>query len=161
MAAALGEALPQATVINLLAYAARFIQTYQNLFVLAMAMAGLALLAGILLVANAVSLAMLDRRYEIGVLKTVGYSRSHVLTTLAVEYSSISLISCVVGLLAVRIFLWVVALSNPMAGSLLVLSPLAIVLIVLCGVGLPLLTILGVTWGPTRVSPLLILNDRG
>ncbi|MDD5369896.1 MAG: FtsX-like permease family protein, partial [Anaerolineaceae bacterium] len=161
VAAALGAALPGATVINLMAYATRFLQTYRNLFVLAMAMAGLALLAGILLVANAVSLAMLDRRYEIGVLKTMGYSRRHILTSLAVEYSSVSLMACSVGLLAVRIFLWVVGLSNPMAGNLLVLTPLATALIVFCGVGLPLLTILGVTWSPTRVSPLLVLNDRG
>lgn len=66
--------MPESSVINLVAYATRFIQIYRNLFVLAMAMAGLALLAGILLVANSVSQAMFDRQHEIGVLETVGYS---------------------------------------------------------------------------------------
>ena len=159
-AARLGAALPEATVINLIAYATRYIQAYQNLFVLAMAMAGLALLAGILLVANSVSLAMLDRRYEIGILKAVGYSRQHLLATLAVEYSLVALLACAAGLAAVRIFLWVVSLANSMASSLLVLTPGAAGLIGLCGVGLTLLTVLGVTWGPTRVSPMVVLNER-
>ncbi|RPI21387.1 MAG: FtsX-like permease family protein, partial [Chloroflexota bacterium] len=159
IAARLGAALPEATVIDLVAYATRYTQTYQNLFMLATAMAGLAFLAGVLLVANSVSLAMLDRRYELGILKAVGYSRLHLLATLAVEYSLMALLACATGLAAVRIFLWVLALANHLAGSL-VLTPGAAGLIGLCGVGLTLITVLGVTWGPTRVSPMAVLNER-
>jgi hypothetical protein len=58
-------------VVNLVAHAARFALAYRNLFNLAVSMAGLALLAGVLLMANSVSLAVLDRRYDIGVLKAI------------------------------------------------------------------------------------------
>lgn len=158
--AALGEALPGATVINLEAYAARFSQQYHNLFVLAVAMAGLALLAGVLLVANSVSLAMLDRRYEIGVLKAVGYSRLHILTSLTVEYSLVALIAAAAALAAVQIFLLVLGMLNGLAGSLLVLTPQAVLSIGLCGLGLPLITVLGVTWKPTQAPPVVLLNER-
>jgi putative ABC transport system permease protein len=156
----LGAALPGVTVINLPAYAARFTQAYRNLFVFAVAMASLAILAGILLVANSVSLAMLDRRYEIGVLKAVGYARRQVLFTLVVEYSLVALIATGAGLLVVQIFLTVIAMMNDLAGSLLVMSPIAAGAILLSGVVLTLLTVLAVTWRPVQVSPVIVLNDR-
>jgi putative ABC transport system permease protein len=156
----LGKALPQATVIDLRAYATRFIQIYKNLFVLAVAMSALALLAGVLLVANSVSLAMLERRYEIGILKTLGYSRRHVLTALGVEYSLIALIASLAGLLVVRGFLFVVGLGNPLAGSVLRM-PLPLTGGILAGaVGLILITVFFVTWQPLRMPPGLVLNER-
>jgi putative ABC transport system permease protein len=157
----LGKSLPDATVVNLLAYATRYIQVYKNLFVLAVSMAALALLAGILLVANSVSLAMLDRRYEIGILKTLGYTRRHILVTLGVEYSMIALIASAAALLVVRGFLFVVGLNNPLAASVLQLSlPLAAIILI-CGAGLIWMTVLAVTWRPTQVSPGFVLNERG
>lgn len=160
LSARLGSALPAATVLNLVAYRTRFLQANQNLFVLALSMAGLALLAGVLLVANSVSLAMLDRRYEIGVLKAVGYARLHILFTLAVEYSVLALIATLSALAAVQVFLLVVAAINDLAGSLLVLSPLAALGIGVLGVGLVLVTVLAVAWHTTQVAPAAVLNDR-
>jgi putative ABC transport system permease protein len=160
VSASLGEALPQATVINLQAYATRFSQAYWNLFVLATAMAGLALLAGVLLVANSVSLAMLDRRYEIGVLKAVGYSRWHILATLAAEYGLVALIPTFAALTVVQGFLVIVRHVNKVAAGLLSMPPQVAALIGLVGVGLTLLTVLAVAWRPTQVSPVVVLNDR-
>ena len=160
ISARLGETLPQAMVINLVAYAARFTQTYHNLFVFAVAMAGLALLAGVLLVANSVSLAMLDRRYEIGVLKAMGYSRAHVQFTLVVEYTLVGLLATAAGLGVVAIFLSFVALANPMAAAFLRMPPLSALGIGAAAVALTLVTVLLVTWIPTRVSPAVVLNDR-
>jgi putative ABC transport system permease protein len=157
---ALGEAVPEGIVINLLAYIARFTQAYNNLFVFAVALAALALLAGILLIANSVTLAMLNRRYEIGVLKAIGYARRQVLFTLVVEYSLVALIASGTGLLGVQCFLWIVKAANNLAGSLLVISPLAAVVILASSISLALLTVLWVTWKPTQVSPVVILNDR-
>jgi putative ABC transport system permease protein len=82
---------------------------YHNLFVLGVAMASLALLAGVLLVANSVSLAMLDRRYEIGVLKAVGYSRGQILFSLVIEYTLLAVVASAAGMAAVRVFLWILA----------------------------------------------------
>ncbi len=157
---ALGAALPQASVVSLVAYTARFMQTYQNLFVLAVAMAGLALLAGLLLVANSVSLAMLDRRYEIGILKTVGYARRQILAIFGVEYGVVGLLATGAGVGVVQVFLWGLALVNQLASGLLQMNLLSIVMIALCGIGLTLLTAAGVTWEPTRVSPAAVLNER-
>lgn len=156
----LGEALPEATVINLVAYAARFTRSFHNLFLLAVSMAGLAFLAGVLLMANSISLAVLDRRYEIGVLKAMGYASRHVLGTLMVEYGLIGLVAAGTGLLLVKALLWLMAMSNPLAGILLVLSPGVAAAIGLATLALTLITVLVVAWESTRVPPLVVLNDR-
>ncbi len=159
-AAALGAALPDATVINRVAYAARFTSAYHNLFLLAISVTSLALLAGALLMANSVSLSVLDRRYEIGVLKAMGYTRGHVLLTLVVEYAIIALVAGAAGLVCVRAFLWLVGMQQPMAARLLVLTPAASAAVLFGTLGLALLAVLAVVWKPTRVSPLVVLNDR-
>lgn len=160
VSAALGSALPDAVVINLPAYAARFTQIFRNLFIFAAALAGLALLAGLLLLANSVSLAMLDRRYEIGVLKSIGYARWQILQTLVVEYGLVALIACGAGLLSMEIALLVGSLLNALAGSLLVMTLPDAGLILLGSVGLTLLVVFGVTWRPMQASPVVVLNDR-
>lgn len=160
VARALGEELPQATVMNLVAYAARFTSQYHNLFVFAVSMASLALLAGVLLMANSVSLAVLDRRYEIGVLKAMGYSQWHILVTLMVEYALIALVAAGAGLLLVRGFLWVVGMQNPLAANLLIMTPAASAAVLLFTLGLTFFAIYAATWKPIRVSPLVVLNDR-
>lgn len=160
VAAALGEALPETTVIDLVLYAARFSQIYQNLFIFAAAMAGLALLAGVLLIANSVSIAMIDRRYEIGVLKTVGYRRGHILWTLVVEYSLVAVIASAAGLGLVQLFLAFMRAANPIAAILFTMPLHTTTLIGLACVGLTLITVLLVTLQPTRVSPVVVLNDR-
>lgn len=161
VSAALGVALPQATTLNYDAYLTRFIQQYRNLFSFAVVMAGLALLAGILLVANAVGLAMINRRYEIGVLKAVGYTRAHILTTVVMEYSLIAVIATVTALGAVKIFLMVLGAMNDLAGEILTIGWDLAGGIGLACVGLTLLTALIAAWGPTRVAPVVVLNDRG
>jgi putative ABC transport system permease protein len=160
MTQALGELLPQATVINLVAYAARFTRNFHNLFLFAVSMAGLALLAGVLLMANSITLAILDRRYEIGVLKAMGYASRHVLGTLMVEYGLIGLVAAGAGLLLVKGFLWLATLNNPLAGSLLALSPEMAAAIGMATLALTLFTVLVVAWKSTRVSPLVVLNER-
>jgi putative ABC transport system permease protein len=156
----LSEALPEATVINRAAYLARFTDMYHNLFWLAASMAGLALLAGVLLVANSVSLAMIHRHHEMGLLRALGYSRWHVLTMLMVEYTLMAVIALAAGLGVVRGYVWLVGLQNPMAGALLAISPQTAGLVTLTTLGLTLLAVLLVTWNPTRVSPLVVLNDK-
>jgi putative ABC transport system permease protein len=158
-AAALRADLPHATVVNLEDFAARFMISYRKLFVLPLVMSGLALLAGFLLVANAASLAMLERRYEIGVLKTVGYSRRQILSIFAVEYGLVGLLATVTGVLLIQGMLALLAGANRMPASLLMLSLPSMALIAFCGIGLTLLTALGVAWKPTCVLPVTVLND--
>lgn len=159
-AADLTAALPQATVVDLMAYAARFMQSYQKLYILAIALSGLALLAGILLIANSVSLAMLDRRYEIGVLKTVGYSRRHILAVFVVEYGIVSALATGAGILLIQGLLALLAMANHLPALTVLMDLPSMAVIAFCGVGLTLLTVLGVAWEPTRVSPVFVLSER-
>lgn len=156
----LGKNLTGATVINMVAYNARFTRQYHNLFLFAVSMASLALLAGALLMANSVSLSMLDRRYEIGVLKAMGYAHRHILIILVVEYALVTLVATGTGLLLVKGFLWLVGMQNQIAGSLMVLTPLAAGSVILLAVSLTFVAVLAVTWKPSLVSPLVVLNDR-
>ena len=114
----------------------------------------------LLLVANSVSLAMLERRYEIGILKTVGYSRRQILSIFAVEYGLVGLLATATGMLLIQVLLAVLAVANHLAASVLLLNVRSLVLIAFCGVGLTLLTVFGVTWDPTRVPPVVVLNER-
>ncbi|NMB89242.1 MAG: FtsX-like permease family protein, partial [Chloroflexi bacterium] len=159
-AADLGANLPQATVLNLTAYAARYMHSYLRLVPLPLAMAGLAMLAGLLLVANSVSLAMLDRRYEIGILKAMGYTRRHILSTFAMEYGLASLLATATGVLIIQGLLAVLAAANHAPASTLLLTLPSLALAAFSSVGLTLLTVLGMAWNPTRVSPTLVLNER-
>ncbi len=156
----LGIALPQSIVLNTLAFFERYVATYHNLFIFALAMASLSLLAGILLIANAVSLALIHRRYELGVLKAVGYARRHILGVLALEYTFVALAAGILAVIAVQIFLVVMGLINSQAANLLQLNwPIALGGI-LAGVLLTLLTVLIVTWRPSQDSPVVVLNQR-
>jgi putative ABC transport system permease protein len=153
----LGQALPEAIVINRYAYMNRFAQNYRNLFVFAVAMAGLALLAGVLLVANAVSLGMISRRYEIGVLKAVGYTRSHILRMLAVEYSLSGIIAAIAGVIATVLILVITAALNDTAGNILTLNWSTAALMPVVTVLLTLLTVLIAAWKPTQLPPVTVL----
>ncbi len=127
----LGIALPQAIVLYYLAFFERFVATYHNLFIFALAMASLSLLAGILLIANAVSLALIHRRYELGVLKAV---KAWPAATFWACWPWNTPLwppgSYILAVIAVQIFLVVMGLINFRAASLLQLNwPIALGLI--------------------------------
>jgi len=153
-ARALAAELPQATVINLASYAGRFMQGYQKLFILPLLTAGLAILAGLLLVANSVSLAMLDRRYEIGILRVVGYTPGQILSVFALEYGLASVLGAGAGICVVEASLALMALVTG-AGASLILLPLPfLALIGLGSTGLTLLIVSAIAWKPANAWPL-------
>jgi putative ABC transport system permease protein len=157
---ALGNALPQATVIDLKSYASRYMQAYQRLYALPIAMAGLALLAGLLLLANSVSLAVIDRRYDIGIFKTIGYARGQILSMFAVEYGLISLLATGVAIIVVQGFLALLALTQSLDPAVLLMNAPSLVIAASCGIGLSLATVIWVAWSPTQVSPAVILREQ-
>jgi putative ABC transport system permease protein len=156
----LGKALPQTTLLSMPEFQARYVRQYQNLFAFVAVMAGLAILAGILLVANSVSLAMLDRRFEIGVLKSIGYSRGQVLFSQVVEYTLMSVVVTLTGLGLIWGMLGLAGLASNLFASLLVLKPETAAVIALISVGFTALTVLWATWKPSNASPVFVLNDR-
>ncbi|MRR28858.1 FtsX-like permease family protein [bacterium] len=156
----LGKALPQTTLLSMPEFQARFMIQYNNLYVMVAVIAGLSILAGLLLVANSVSLAMLDRRFEIGVLKSIGYSRWQVLTSQVVEYTLMSVVAIFTALILIWGMLALTGMLNEMLGSMLMLKPGTAGLIALIGIGFTTLTVLWATWKPCNASPVFVLNDR-
>ncbi|MDQ2715763.1 MAG: ABC transporter permease, partial [Chloroflexota bacterium] len=70
----LGAIVPNATVQNLADLGVSLAQQLNSLLDVLVAVASLSMLAGVLIIANAVALAMLERRRELGILKAVGYT---------------------------------------------------------------------------------------
>lgn len=159
--------LPNATVIDLVEYSARFLDNVRNLFVFIGVIAGLLIFAGGLLIANSVNLAMLDRRYEMGVLKAVGYSRRHIQGILMVEYSLIAAIATFAGIAVVSAVLGLISIFSgtdgsffPAALQLMRLSLPSMLEIIFITIGFVLLLVFFITLRPTQVSPIVALNDH-
>lgn len=155
----IGEAFPDSMTLTRTDISAEMNRTFNNLFGLAMAMAGLALLAGVMLVANVVSLALIERRYEIGVMKAVGYTRRHILTLLGLEYGLVGFIASVMGILGVQAAIIFITVIEGAAIGLLILHPLMALSILAIGMLLTLVTALTSAWKPAGVRPLHILNQ--
>ncbi len=118
--------------------------------------ASLSLLAGVIIIANAVALAMLERRRELGILKSVGYTSSTILGEVLIENG-------IVGGTGALLAMLLVTLATGLLGSLVFNSTfgvswyIAIGLIV--GIGLLAMVVSAlVAWGATRVRPLEVLR---
>jgi putative ABC transport system permease protein len=154
---ALNAALPQALAITDVSFNDSLTRAVYNQFLFVVAIAGLALLAGAVLIANTVGLALVERRRELGILKAVGYNSGQVLRTILLEHSVLGVISGVAGIMSV----WLaIALANRQEiGLELALGPLPALAIVAVAVGLAGSSALVVAWRPTHVRPLAVLRD--
>lgn len=151
----LQQAAPDAIVLNLDDFLTQFEQILNNILLMLTAIASLALLAGIIIVANAVALAMLERRRELGILKAVGYTSGRVLTGVLIENALTAGLGGLLGMAPVSL---AVVFFNRQAGvSFSVGAPIAIA-VVLGVVLLTLLTTTLVAAGAVRVRPLEVLR---
>ena len=131
-------------------------RTFRGLFLFVVAVAALSLVAGAVLIANAVGLAMVERRRALGILKAVGYTRQQVLFTIVIENALLGALGGLVGLLLVQ---GMIAYTNAnfdeagLALSLGIALPLVAVSMLLA-VGSALL----VAWHPTQRRPLEVLR---
>jgi putative ABC transport system permease protein len=156
----ISEMYPQTITLTLSDLVSQINSIFLGLFYFAIAMSALALTAGVVLIANVVSLAMIERRYEIGVLKAVGYTRKQLLTTLALEYGLVGLIASIIGIIGVNIalvFISVAETSNTIDFSM---TPLTTGIILLIGMTLTLFAGSSAAWQPTSVRPLVTLNSK-
>ncbi len=152
----IGNTVPNAFIVNL-ANIGNIINTFLNDALLTLTtIASLSLLAGIIIIANAVALAMLERRRELGILKSVGYTSGTILSEVLIENG---LVGGIGALLAVI----VVTIVTTLLGTYLFKSDLAvnsgIVLALIAGSALlAMLTAALVAWGSVRVRPLEVLR---
>ncbi|HEX6122905.1 MAG TPA: FtsX-like permease family protein [Ktedonobacterales bacterium] len=127
-----------------------------DLIIMLTAIASLAMIAGIIIIANAVALAMLERRREIGILKSVGYTSRSVLGGVLVENGAIGFTGALLAMLLVTLALTVLGkvVFNTDFGF-----GIPIVLgIVLATAAVCMLIAALVAWSATRVRPLEVLR---
>jgi len=104
---------------------------------------------------------MIERQYEISILKAMGYSWGQVLCTILFEYGLLSTLASVLGLIGVVVFVAVLARVEEVTEGMLTVDPLPGAMIVGVAVGLTVLAALVTAWRPTSVRPLVVLNTQG
>jgi putative ABC transport system permease protein len=129
-----------------------------NLFAFVVAIAGLALVAGGVLIANSVGLAMLERRREMGIFKAIGYSSARILAGIAVEYALLGLVAGVAGMGAVALVF--LAIDHLRPAARLVLDPAQAPAMIVVAIGIAFVSALAVAWRPTHARPLDVLRQE-
>src|SRR5258708_15377371 len=108
---AIGNLAPNASITNF-ANIGDFINSIiSDMLLILITIASLSLLAGVIIIANAVALAMLERRRELGILKSVGYTSRTVLSEVLIENG-------VIGGTGALLELLLVTLATSLLGSL-------------------------------------------
>jgi ABC-type antimicrobial peptide transport system permease subunit len=152
----IGAIAPNASVINL-ANIGDFINQILNDFLLILiTIASLSLLAGVIIIANAVALAMLERRRELGILKSVGYTSRTVLSEVLIENG-------VIGGTGALLAMLLVTLATSLLGTFFFKTGFGVNAFIALGliIGIALLAMLIaalVAWGAVRVRPLEVLR---
>jgi len=152
----IGKIVPNASVENLADIGAYVGQMLNNILDILVAIASLSVIAGVIIVANAVALAMLERRRELGILKSVGYTSGTVLSEVLIENG----ITGAVGALMASLL---AAVGVTLLGSLFFnlsfsISPLIVLSLVGGSALIAMLTAALVAWGSVRVRPLEVLR---
>ncbi|GCE29938.1 hypothetical protein KDA_54220 [Dictyobacter alpinus] len=147
---------PHAGVENLADIGGYFDQYINNTILMLIALASLSLLAAVIIIANAVALAMLERRRELGILKSVGYTSRSILGEVLVENG-------VVGGTGALLAMLLVTLVTSLLGKYLFQSNFGVNWYVAIGLiigvaALAILTALLVAWNAVRVRPLEVLR---
>ncbi len=148
--------VPTAQTVNLAQFAVAFTNALDNILLLMTAIASLAMIAGLIVIANAVALAMLERRRELGILKAVGHTSRSVLSEVLLENGVVGFTG---GLLAMLL----VTLALTVLGDLLFKTDLGVgaplvLIIVLATAVVTVAVALFVAWRATRVRPLEVLR---
>ena len=148
---------PDAIVRNLANLGDIIDQIISDVLLILTTIASLSLLAGIIIIANAVALAMLERRREQGILKSVGYTSGTILSEVLIENGIVAGSGALLAMLLVTLALgildrfvfngsnfgvsWFIALSLIVGVTLLAMVTAALV-----------------AWGAVRVRPLEVLR---
>lgn len=154
--ARIGQIAPQSQSFNL-ANIGDYVNQYLNDVILVLiVIASLSLLAGVIIIANAVALAMLERRRELGILKSVGYTSSTVLGEVLIENAIIGGLGALLAMLQVT---FVTSILGHLAfKTTFSVNGLVIISLIAGSALLAVITALLVAWGSVRVRPLAVLR---
>src|SRR5579883_1483935 len=153
---ALGRIVPNATVQDVTNPATSFVQQLNNFMYMLVAIASLSVIAALIIIANAVALAMLERRRELGILKSVGYTSGTILSEVMIENG---IIGAVGSFAATLLAAGGVALLGRLAfNNTTSLEPAVVVSLVGGSIALAILIATLVAWKAVHVRPLAVLR---
>ena len=148
--------VPTAQPFNLAQFAVAFTNALNNILLLLTAIASLAMIAGLIVIANAVALAMLERRRELGILKAVGHTSRSVLGEVLLENGVVGFTGGLLAMLLVTLALTV--LGDVLFKTDLGVGAPLVLIIVLSTAVVTVAVALFVAWQATRVRPLEVLR---
>ncbi len=105
-------AVPNAETLNLAQISLLINGILNNLIIMLTAIASLAMIAGVIIIANAVALAMLERRRELGILKSVGHTSSSILGEVLIENGVIGFTGGLLAMLLVSVALLIIGTAD-------------------------------------------------
>ncbi|HLH60952.1 MAG TPA: FtsX-like permease family protein [Ktedonobacteraceae bacterium] len=153
---ALNQSVPTAIILSVVDIDTFVNQILDNLVIMLTTIASLAMIAGLIIIANAVALAMLERRREIGILKSVGHTSKSVLATVLIENGLVGLLGSLVAMLLVTGA--ITALSRFVFHTDLNIGPWLVALIIASTSLVTMLVATFVAWSAVRVRPLDVLR---
>ncbi len=152
----LNTAVPNAFILSVVDIDTLVNQVLNNLIIMLTTLASLAMVAGLIIIANAVALAMLERRREIGILKSVGHTSKSILSTVLIENGLVGLLGSLVAMLLVVGA--ITALSRFVFHVELGIGPPLVALIIGATSLITMLVAMIVAWSAVRVRPLDVLR---
>ncbi len=152
----LGTIVPNASVQNLADIGAYISQLLNSILSMLVAIASLSVIAGVIIIANAVALAMLERRRELGILKSVGYTSSTILSEVMIENGVVGAIGALLAALLVTGA--IILLGNLLFNIAFSVSALIVLSLIGGSALLAMITSALVAWGSVRVRPLEVLR---
>ena len=153
---ALGRIVPNATVQDLASAATSFTQQLNSVMDMLVAIASLSVIAAIIIIANAVALAMLERKRELGILKSVGYTSGTVLSEVLIENGIVGVVGAFIATLLASG--GVVLLGKLVFNSATSIEPVVVLSLVSGSAALATLTAILVAWRAAHVRPLTVLR---
>lgn len=152
----LGNIVPNATIQDLDSTVIAFMQILNNILDMLVAIALLSVSAAVIIIANAVALAMLERKRELGILKAVGYTSGTVLSEVLIENGIVGGLGAFMAtLLAAG---GVLLLGKQVFNTTISIEPLVTLSLVGGSALLAMLIAALVAWGPVRVRPQVVLR---
>jgi len=150
------DAVPGVTTFNFTDFANQYATQLSSLITVLVAVTSLAMLAAIIIIANAVALAMLERRRELGILKAVGHTSRSVLGEVMMENGIVAFTGA---LLALVVVVAAAAMLGKVAFNLPIAIPTPTVLgVVAATVAVCVAVAVLVAWRATRVRPVEVLR---
>jgi putative ABC transport system permease protein len=150
------KSVPSAIIFSIIDIDSIINQVLDNVVVMLTTIASLAMIAGLIIIANAVALAMLERRREIGILKSVGHTSRSILATVLIENGMVGMLGSLVAMLLV--IGAITALSAFVFHVTIGLGPGLIGLVIGATALVTMLVAALVSWRAVQVRPLDVLR---